>query len=165
MCESVAYKGLGTVEFLVDNNEKIYFMEVNPRVQVEHTITEELTGIDLIRSQISVFNGKSLKDQNIKAGIVLGKRASIQARLNMESYDNRNQLVTTTGTIKEYDIVSGPGIRIDGAGKVGYLNNGLYDSLLAKVIATSEFGLGEAVRKLDFTLRMSNVSGLSLIHI
>ena len=83
MCESVAYKGLGTVEFLVDKNEKIYFMEVNPRVQVEHTITEELTGIDLIRSQISVFNGKSLKDQNIKAGIVLGKRASIQARLNM----------------------------------------------------------------------------------
>ena len=160
LCESVAYKGLGTVEFLVDKNEKIYFMEVNPRVQVEHTITEELTGIDLIRSQISVFNGKSLKDQNIKAGIVLGKRASIQARLNMESYDNKNQLVPTTGTIKEYDIVSGPGIRIDGAGKVGYLNNGLYDSLLAKVIATSEFGLGEAVRKLDFTLRMSNVSGV-----
>ena len=78
----------------------------------------------------------------------------------MESYDNKNQLVPTTGTIKEYDIVSGPGIRIDGAGKVGYLNNGLYDSLLAKVIATSEFGLGEAVRKLDFTLRMSNVSGV-----
>ena len=113
LCESVAYKGLGTVEFLVDKNEKIYFMEVNPRVQVEHTITEELTGIDLIRSQISVFNGKSLKDQNIKAGIALGKRASIQARLNMESYDNKNQLVPTTGTIKEYDIVSGPGIRID----------------------------------------------------
>ena len=160
LCESVSYKGLGTVEFLVDKNEKIYFMEVNPRVQVEHTITEEFTGIDLIRSQISVFNGKSLRDQNIKEGIVLGKRASIQARLNMESYDKKNQLIPTTGTIKEYDIVSGPGIRIDGAGRVGFENNGLYDSLLAKVIATSEYGLDEAVRKLDFTLRMSSISGV-----
>ena len=123
LCKSVGYKGLGTVEFLIDKNEKIYFMEVNPRVQVEHTITEELTGIDLIRSQINVFCGLSIQDQNLTEVNIIGKRASIQARLNMESYDNKNQLVPTTGTIKEYDIVSGPGIRIDGAGRVGFENN------------------------------------------
>tara|TARA_B100001057_G_scaffold126377_1_gene125220 strand:- start:1617 stop:4901 length:3285 start_codon:yes stop_codon:yes gene_type:complete len=160
LCKSVGYKGLGTVEFLVDKNEKIYFMEVNPRVQVEHTITEELTGIDLVRSQINVFCGLSIQDQNLTEVNIIGNRASIQARLNMESYDDKIQLVPTTGTIKEYDIASGPGIRVDGAGKVGFKNSGLYDSLLAKVIATSDFGLREAVRKLKFTLRMSNISGI-----
>ncbi len=160
LCKSVGYKGLGTVEFLIDKNEKIYFMEVNPRVQVEHTITEELTGIDLIRSQINVFCGLSIQDQNLTEVNIIGKRASIQARLNMESYDKKIQLVPATGTIKEYDIASGPGIRVDGAGKVGFKNDGLYDSLLAKVVATSDLGLSEAVRKLSFTLRMSKISGV-----
>ena len=160
LCQSVGYKGLGTVEFLVDKNEKIYFMEVNPRVQVEHTITEELTGIDLIRAQINVFCGLSIQDQKLSEVQISGKRASIQARLNMESYDNKMQLVPATGIIKEYDIASGPGIRVDDAGTVGLENNGLYDSLLAKVIATSDFGLSEAVRKLNFTLRMSKISGI-----
>ena len=160
LCQSVGYKGLGTVEFLVDKNEKIYFIEVNPRVQVEHTITEELTGIDLIRAQINVFCGLSIQDQKLSEVQISGKRASIQARLNMESYDNKIQLVPATGTIKEYDIALGPGIRVDDAGTVGLENNGLYDSLLAKVIATSDFGLSEAVRKLNFTLRMSKISGI-----
>ena len=160
LCKSVGYKGLGTVEFLIDKNEKIYFMEVNPRVQVEHTITEELTGIDLIRSQINVFCGLSIQDQNLTEVNIIGKRASIQARLNMESYDKKIQLVPATGTIKEYDIASGPGIRVDGAGKVGFKNDGLYDSLLAKVVATSDLGLSEAVRKLNFTLKMSKISGV-----
>ena len=160
LCGSVGYKGLGTVEFLVDKNEKIYFMEVNPRVQVEHTITEELTGIDLIRAQINVFCGLSIQDQNLTEVNKIGKRASIQARLNMESYDSKQQLIPSIGTIKEYDIASGPGIRVDGAGKVGFKNNGLYDSLLAKVIATSDFGLSEAIRKLKFTLGMSSISGI-----
>ena len=78
----------------------------------------------------------------------------------MESYDSKQQLIPSIGTIKEYDIASGPGIRVDGAGKVGFKNNGLYDSLLAKVIATSDFGLSEAIRKLKFTLGMSSISGI-----
>ena len=160
ICEKVSYRGLATVEFLVGKREEIYFIEVNPRIQVEHTVTEELTGVDLVRTQVNVCSGFSLDELSLKRTSNLGKRASIQARLNMESYDDNNSLTPGVGVISEYDIVSGPGIRFDGFGRVGYENKGLYDSLLTKVIATSEFGLDDAIRKLTFTLEKSTLSGV-----
>ena len=91
----------------------------------------------------------------------LGNRASIQARLNMEEYDANKTLLPGLGIIQEYNIVSGPGLRFDGYGKVGYENKGHYDSLLTKIIASSEFGLKDAVKKLIFALEKSVVKGIA----
>ena len=158
LCEEVSLKGLATVEFLVNKGQRIFFIEVNPRIQVEHTITEELTRVDLVRAQINIFSGLKLKDLKVEAPIKLGNRASIQARLNMEEYDANKTLLPGLGIIQEYNIVSGPGLRFDGYGKVGYENKGHYDSLLTKIIASSEFGLKDAVKKLIFALEKSYFS-------
>ncbi len=161
ICEEVSLKGLATVEFIVNKGQKIFFIEVNPRIQVEHTITEELTRVDLVRAQINIFSGLKLKDLKVEAPIKLGNRASIQARLNMEKYDANKTLLPGLGIIQEYNIVSGPGLRFDGYGKVGYENKGHYDSLLTKIIASSEFGLKDAVNKLIFALEKSVVKGIA----
>ena len=161
ICEEVSFKGLATVEFLVSKGQRIFFIEVNPRIQVEHTITEELTRVDLVRAQINIFSGLKLKDLKLETPIKLGNRASIQARLNMEEYDANKTLLPGLGIIQEYNIVSGPGLRFDGYGKVGYENKGHYDSLLTKIIASSEFGINDAVKKLIFALEKSVVKGIA----
>ncbi len=161
ICEEVSLKGLATVEFLVNKEQKIFFIEVNPRIQVEHTITEELTRVDLVRAQINIFSGLKIKDLKVEIPIKLGNRASIQARLNMEEYDVNKTLLPGLGIIQEYNIVSGPGLRFDGYGKVGYENKGHYDSLLTKIIASSEFGVNDAVKKLIFALEKSVVKGIA----
>ncbi|MDX1629991.1 MAG: pyruvate carboxylase, partial [Fulvivirga sp.] len=132
---SVNYNNVGTVEFLVDKNEDIYFIEVNPRVQVEHTITEEVTGIDIVRSQILIAQGYDLPDPRIfikSQDDVKCNGHAIQCRITTE--DPSNNFKPDYGTIIAYRSASGFGIRLDaGNCYAGVTISPFFDSLLVKV--------------------------------
>ena len=159
----VDYSNAGTVEFLVaqDDNgdENIYFIEVNPRVQVEHTITEEITGIDIVRSQIHVANGCKLSDPeiNIKSqGDVSTRGFAVQCRITTE--DPTQDFKPDFGTIIAYRSAAGFGIRLDvGAAYVGAKVSPFYDSMLVKISAsgrTLEGAIDRAHRALrEFRIR------------
>ena len=141
--ESVAYSNLGTFEFLVDVSgpkptQPFVFIEANARLQVEHTVTEEVTGIDLVQSQIRLAAGDSLATLGLDDQSRLTPRGyAIQARVNMETIGEDGALRPASGVLTAYDAPSGPGIRTDGFGYSGYKTSTAYDSLLAKVIAHS----------------------------
>ena len=134
---SVNYNNAGTVEFLVDKEENIFFIEVNPRIQVEHTITEEITGIDIVRSQIQIARGYSLSDPQIHLLSQEDVKCSgfaIQCRITTE--DPKNNFTPDYGTIIARRMANGYGIRID-AGSIytGYKISPFFDSMLIKVSA------------------------------
>ena len=132
------YSCAGTVEFLVDADEqKFYFIEVNPRIQVEHTVTEEVTGIDIVKSQIMVAQGKKLSDPEIdipsQESIKLNGFA-LQCRVTTE--DPENNFMPDYGRVAHYRSASGMGVRLDaGSAFSGAVVNPFYDSLLTKVTA------------------------------
>ena len=128
--------GLGTFEFLVLGGE-FWFIEANPRLQVEHTITEEITGVDLVQAQIRIALGETLADLGLSEppGV---HGASIQARLNLETLLEEGLAVPGAGTLAAFVIPSGPGVRVDTFGYPGYTTSLRYDSLLAKVIARAD---------------------------
>lgn len=135
IASQVKYRNAGTVEFLVDKDENFYFIEMNPRLQVEHTVTELITGWDLVRTQILVAEGYALTDPEIgiKDQSVITKRGyAIQCRITTE--DPENDFAPDMGTIKSYKSPAGYGVRLD-AGNVynGAVITGAYDSLLVKV--------------------------------
>ena len=135
--KSVNYSNAGTVEFLVDKNENIFFIEVNPRIQVEHTITEEITGIDIVRSQIQIARGHRLSDPQIHLKSqqeVPCKGFAIQCRITTE--DPQNNFTPDYGTIIARRMANGYGIRID-AGSIytGFKVSPFFDSMLIKVSA------------------------------
>lgn len=122
------YKNAGTIEFLVDDKQDIYFMEINPRIQVEHPVTEELTGIDIIKEQIKIASGEtlSIKQHNVKFdGHV------IECRINAEDPE---KFISSPGKITYLQLPGGPGIRIDSAAYTGWTIPHQYDSLIAKLI-------------------------------
>lgn len=127
--KAAGYYSVGTVEFLLDERKDFYFMEVNTRIQVEHTITEELTGIDLIREQINVARGEKLpyKQQDIQF-----KGHAIQLRINAE--DPCNNFAPSPGRLEQYLPPGGPHVRIDSACYSGYRIPPNYDSMIAKLI-------------------------------
>ena len=132
---SVGYNNAGTVEFLVDSDENIFFIEVNPRIQVEHTITEEITGIDIVRSQIQIARGFALSDPQIHLVSQEDVKCSgfaIQCRITTE--DPKNNFTPDYGTIIARRMANGYGIRID-AGSIytGYKISPFFDSMLIKV--------------------------------
>jgi len=136
MCEAavagarkVKYRGAGTIEFLVDDNQNYYFMEMNTRIQVEHPITEEAYEVDLVRDQILVAQGKELtyKQEEIKR-----RWASIECRINAEDPDN--DFRPTPGRIEVLHIPGGVGMRIEKAVYAGYVIPPFYDSMIAKLI-------------------------------
>lgn len=137
ICKSVNYNNVGTVEFLVDADENIYFIEVNPRIQVEHTITEEVTGIDIVRSQILIAKGYELSDKKIRLASqddVECHGHAIQCRITTE--DPENGFKPDYGTINTYRSGSGFGIRLDaGNAYAGSTISPFFDSLLVKVSA------------------------------
>lgn len=152
----VNYSCAGTVEFLVDKDERIYFIEVNPRVQVEHTITEEITGIDIVRSQILIAGGASLSEINIpdQASIQCNGYA-VQCRITTE--DPENGFKPDYGTIIAYRSTGGFGIRLDaGAAYPGAKISPFFDSMLVKVTAWG--------RTLDGAIRR-NLRGLQEFRI
>ena len=140
--EAVNYKGLGTIEFLVDaDTHNFYFMEANARLQVEHTVTEEVTGVDLVQAQIRVADGASLSDLGLlQANVPAPRGYAIQLRVNMEIMDSAGNVKPAGGRLSRFEVPTGPGLRTDTYGYSGYTTNPNYDSLLAKLIVSSPSG-------------------------
>ena len=162
ICAHVNYECAGTVEFLMDMDDgKFYFIEVNPRVQVEHTVTEEVTGIDIVRAQILIAEGKTLAEATGKteqSEITLNGHA-LQTRVTTE--DPLNNFIPDYGRITAYRSATGMGIRLDGGtAYAGGVITRYYDSLLTKVTAkapTPEM----AIARMDRALREFRVRGVS----
>lgn len=150
--KTVGYTNAGTVEFLVDKNKNYYFLEMNTRVQVEHTITEEITGIDIVKEMIKIAAGKKLSVAQDNVEI---SGSAIECRINAE--DPRNNFLPTTGRITAYYSPGGFGVRIDGNVYRGYVVPSYYDSMLAKMTVwgrTWEEAVARTARSLDeFVIR------------
>lgn len=158
LCQKAGYQSAGTVEFLLDQNMEPYFIEVNSRLQVEHTVTEEITDIDLVRSQIKIAEGYSLEELGIYQKNINFNRVSIQARITTENPENN--FTPDYGRIEEFSPPEGPGIRLDGAcGFPGAVISPFYDSLLCKVIATGKNHI-QARERLIRALNEFKISGI-----
>jgi pyruvate carboxylase len=158
----VGYESAGTVEFLVDvDTDKFYFIEVNPRIQVEHTCTEQVTGVDLIKCQILVSQGRRLDDPDIGLGSqesVHTEGYAIQCRITTE--DPRNKFLPDYGRVAHYRSTGGPGVRLDaGTAFSGALVTPYYDSLLVKII-TSGKRFSEAARRMERCLQEFRIRGV-----
>ncbi len=152
IARAVDYDNAGTVEFLLDKDGRFYFIEMNPRIQVEHTITEQITAVDIVRSQITIAAGLPLEFQ--QKDVTLQGHA-IQCRINAE--DPKNNFAPSTGKITAYLSPGGIGVRIDGAVYKDYLVTPYYDALLAKLTVrgrTWEEAVSRSHRALEeFVLR------------
>src|SRR5688572_22768510 len=148
----VGYTNLGTFEFLVDVSGRpdarpFVFIEANARLQVEHTVTEAVTGVDLVQTQIRLAQGATLKDLGLDgAGISRPRGYAIQARVNMETIGPDGSVRPGGGTVTVYEAPNGPGVRTDGFGYAGYRTSGVFDSLLAKVIVHAPDFAGAVAR-------------------
>ena len=160
--EAAQYRGLGTIEFLVDVATGAFvFIEANPRLQVEHTVTEEVTGLDLVALQIEVAAGAKLAALGLSQGAVPAPRGiAIQARVNLETMAADGTARPSGGVLTAYETPSGPGVRVDGFGYAGYRTSLRFDSLLAKVIVhASAGGMAAAARKAGRALAEFNIAG------
>jgi pyruvate carboxylase len=158
----VQYEAAGTVEFLVDRDtNKYYFIEVNPRIQVEHTVTEEVTGIDIVKSQILVAQGMPLADPEIgipSQDAVKTTGFAIQCRVTTE--DPANGFLPDYGRVSHYRSASGMGIRLDaGSAFSGAVVNPFYDSLLVKVSARGRRFI-DAARRIERCLQEFRIRGV-----
>jgi acetyl-CoA carboxylase biotin carboxylase subunit len=131
LCEEIGYVNAGTIEFLVDEEENFYFMEMNTRIQVEHPVTEEVYGCDLIKEQIRVAAGQPLSDHVRKSA---PRTHAIECRINAE--DPYNNFAPSPGRIQNYYPPGGRGVRIDSHIYAGYEVPPYYDSMIAKLIVT-----------------------------
>jgi len=140
LAEDVELRGLATFEFLVDPNAKrgtqvFAFIEANPRLQVEHTVTEEVTGIDLVATQIRLLQGASLEELDLKQSLVPKPHGfAIQLRVNLESMGADGVVKPSGGMLTQFAPPSGPGVRVDTSGYAGYRTNPSFDPLIAKLI-------------------------------
>ncbi|MCK0167388.1 pyruvate carboxylase [Jannaschia sp. S6380] len=162
ICAHVNYECAGTVEFLMDmDSGEFYFIEVNPRVQVEHTVTEEVTGIDIVRAQILIAEGKSLTEATGVASqydVTLDGHA-VQCRVTTE--DPQNNFIPDYGRITTYRSATGMGIRLDGGTAYsGAVITRYYDSLLTKVTAWARTPEA-AIKRMDRALREFRIRGVS----
>ncbi len=132
LCESVGYTNAGTIEFLVDDSGEFYFMEMNTRIQVEHPITEEVYGCDLVKQQLQVAAGEHLSDYVCNAK---PRHHAIECRINAE--DPSKNFMPCPGQIELYYAPGGRGVRIDSHAYAGYPIPPNYDSMIAKVITTA----------------------------
>ena len=161
IASEVHYNNIGTVEFLVDPDDNIYFIEVNPRIQVEHTVTEMVTGIDLVKTQIFIAAGYKLSDQQIKIysqDSIATYGFALQCRLTTE--DPENNFTPDYGDVTTYRSASGMGIRLD-AGSIyqGYSVSPFFDSMLVKVSAHGRT-LDGATRKMVRALKEFRIRGV-----
>ena len=135
---AVSYRGIGTFEFLVDDARGDFvFMEANPRIQVEHCITEAVTGVDLVQAQLRIAAGARLAELGL-AQPAAPRGFAVQLRVNLETMQADGSARPAGGVISAYEPPSGAGIRVDGYGYAGYATSPSYDSLLAKVIVQGE---------------------------
>jgi len=161
IAREVNYISAGTVEFLVDKHGKHYFIEMNPRIQVEHTVTEMITGIDIVQSQILIAQGYSLSSDKIgisSQDAIKPRGYSIQCRVTTE--DPSNNFAPDTGKIDTYRTSSGFGIRLDGGnGYTGSTISPYYDSLLVKIVSWSRT-FEDAARKAIRSIKEMSVKGV-----
>ena len=162
ICAHVGYECAGTVEFLMDMDDgKFYFIEVNPRVQVEHTVTEEVTGIDIVQAQILIAEGKTLAEATgvaDQAGVKLNGHA-LQCRITTE--DPLNNFIPDYGRLTAYRSATGNGIRLDGGtAYAGGVITRYYDSLLVKVTAHAQTP-EKAIARMDRALREFRIRGVA----
>ncbi len=162
ICAHVGYECAGTVEFLMDmDSGKFFFIEVNPRVQVEHTVTEEVTGIDIVQSQIKIAEGKTLA---VATGIARQEDIhlsghAVQCRVTTE--DPQNNFIPDYGRLTAYRSATGMGIRLDGGtAYAGGVITRYYDSLLVKVTAWAQTP-EQAIARMDRALREFRIRGVS----
>jgi acetyl-CoA carboxylase biotin carboxylase subunit len=132
LAKTVKYRNAGTIEFLMDEQRNFYFMEMNTRIQVEHPVTELVTGIDLVKEQIRVAAGLALSFSQDRIGI---KGHSIECRVNAECPE---KFTPSPGTITAFNPPGGPGVRVDTAAYTQYVIPPYYDSMIAKLIVYAD---------------------------
>ena len=162
IAKSVNYTSLGTFEFLLTEKHatRFAFIEANARLQVEHTVTEQVMGVDLVEAQLSVASGETLERLGLSSEIKPNGLA-VQLRVNAESISAEGEVRPSSGTISRYEIPSGPGIRVDGCGHAGYLPNPAFDALFAKLIVHSHASDLESLsRRALFALKDFRIDGV-----
>lgn len=154
ICKIVGYVNAGTIEFLVDDDKNFYFMEMNTRIQVEHPITEMITGIDLIKEQIKIASGYKLSftQDDIKIN-----GHSIECRINAE--DAKRNFLPSPGKIEQLNVPGGFGVRLDSAVYQGYTIPSFYDSMIAKLIVHGK-NRQEAIMKMKRALAEFVIDGI-----
>jgi len=150
--KSVNYLGAGTIEFLVDKDKNFYFMEMNTRIQVEHPVTEEITGIDLIKEQIRIANGEKLSKKKIKMN-----GHALECRINAE--DPENNFRPSPGLVTAFNQPGGLGVRVDTHCYTGYRIPPYYDSMIGKIITYAPTR-NEAIKKMSRALDEFIVEGI-----
>jgi acetyl/propionyl-CoA carboxylase alpha subunit/acetyl-CoA carboxylase carboxyltransferase component len=164
MAVEVSYDNIGTFEFLVDaSGDSFAFIEANPRLQVEHTVTEEVTGVDLVKAQLALAGGRSLGQLGLlQADVPVPRGVALQVRINMETMTPDGQTRPAGGTLTAFEPPSGPGVRVDTFGYAGYRTNPSFDSLLAKLIArTPEADVGLVAGRAHGALGEFRIEGLA----
>ncbi|WP_018001147.1 biotin carboxylase N-terminal domain-containing protein [Paracoccus sp. N5] len=156
ICAHAGYSGAGTVEYLLSANGTISFLEVNTRLQVEHPVTEETTGIDLVRAMIRVAQGARLADETVPEP----RGHAIEFRINAE--DPGRGFLPTPGPVEAFDAPSGPGIRLDSGVAQGSVVPGSFDSLMAKLIVTGATR-AEALQRATRALREFRIEGVASV--
>lgn len=158
LAKHVGYENAGTVEFLCDESGNFYFIEVNARLQVEHTVTEEITGIDLVQSQIRIAEGMTLKELGLTQEKIKPRGYAIQCRVTTE--DPANDFQPNTGRLEVFRSGEGMGIRLDSASTyAGAIISPYYDSLLVKVISHAS-DLQSSASKMNRALREFRIRGV-----
>ncbi|GGC91514.1 carboxyl transferase domain-containing protein [Halopseudomonas salina] len=163
LAKTAGYRGLGTFEFLLDEDAGDFvFMEANPRIQVEHTVTEAVTGLDLAQIQIRLAAGATLSDLRLTQSQIPAPRGfAVQLRVNLENMSADGSARPAGGTLTAYEPPSGPGIRVDGYGYSGYTTSPSFDSLLAKVIVQADADYPAVLRRAYRALCEFRLEGVS----
>jgi len=168
MAREVGYRSLGTFEFLLDMDasmedaHRFVFMEANARLQVEHTVTEQVLGLDLVALQLQLAAGCTLQELGLsEASLPPARGWAVQWRINAEALDAHGNASMAGGTISRFDLPAGPGIRVDSHGYAGYTPSPHYDTLLAKLIVSS-FGadFADVLRRSRRALDELRIDGL-----
>ncbi len=154
LAKGIGYDSVGTLEFLVDKSMNFYFMEMNTRIQVEHTISEEITGVDLVKEQIRVAAGEKLsftqKDIEIRGHV-------IECRINAE--DSENGFLPSSGVLEKYIPSGGIGVRVDSHSYQNYEIPPYYDSMIAKLIVKGK-NREEAIARMKRALKEFKIEGV-----
>ncbi len=167
LAKASGYRNLGTFEFIVDAGEdatgEFWFIETNARLQVEHTVTEEVTGVDLVQLQLRIAAGETLAGLGLSQEQAPSPRGfAVQARVNMETMAPDGSTRPSGGALAAFDIPSGPGVRTDTFGYAGYRTSPNFDSLLAKVIGYSPTpDLADALRRTSRALAEFRIEGVA----
>ena len=152
--QSVNYVNAGTIEFLVDKNKNFFFLEMNTRLQVEHPVTEMVTGIDIVKEQIRIARGRCLRHRQED---IHAKGWAIECRINAE--DPYNNFIPSTGRITHTLLPTGPGVRVDTGVYIGFEVSPYYDSLISKLIVWGDTR-GEAILRMRRALEEYRILGV-----